>query len=278
MRAWPALEVPLRTDETADRLLALLHDYDVTAIGESAGCWQIVFSTAAARDAARAGIARAHPDLALTSLQIPDGDWAARSQAGVRAVAVGGLVVAPPWDVPDASDAIVIVIEPSMGFGTGHHETTRLCLAALQRLDLRGSSVVDVGTGSGVLALAASRLGAEPVAALDHDPDAIASAAANLRLNPDARVDLRLGGLETTPDRRYDVVVANLTGGVLVREAAVLRAWCVPAGSLVLSGFLLDEEAGVVEAFPGLAVVDRTEEREWGCLRLAPTVRTPASG
>src|SRR5205814_826268 len=101
----------------------------------------------------------------------------------LKAIEVDGVVVAPPWDVPQGTSKPVIVIEPSMGFGTGHHATTRLCLRLLQRRELRGARVIDIGTGSGVLALAAWKLGARDVVAIDNDPDALDSARANIARN-----------------------------------------------------------------------------------------------
>ena len=177
------------------------------------------FTTAAERDRAAAGLRAAiRRTSRIEPLDVPDEDWAARSQASLRAVHVGRLIVAPPWDAP-----VTIVVQPSMGFGTGHHATTRLCLAALQQLDLRGSTVIDVGTGSGVLAIAASLLGAANVIGIDDDADAVSAARDNLALNPRARVTLQVGDLRQAAPANADVVLANLTGALLVSAADRLQ-------------------------------------------------------
>src|SRR5512134_3215469 len=142
LRTWPALDVrPI-----PELFEAALTDYDVTAINEGEDAWRIFFHTPQERDRAAAGLRAAFDGLAIDPVDVPDEDWAARSQASLRSIQVGRVIVAPPWDAP-----VTIVVQPSMGFGTGHHATTRLCLAALQQLDLRGLTVIDVGTGSGVL-------------------------------------------------------------------------------------------------------------------------------
>jgi len=121
-RTWPALQVSGLSETTADLLQADLLDFDVEAIDESAPeGWRIFFRTTASRDQALAHVSRAFPTVSATPVAIADEDWAARSQARLKAVKVGQIVVAPPWDVP-----LTLVIQPSMGFGTGHHATTRL--------------------------------------------------------------------------------------------------------------------------------------------------------
>jgi len=211
-------------------------------------------------------VARDFPHLALVPIEVPDDNWAARSQASLKAIQVGELVVAPPWDVPGAglfSRAIVIIIQPSMGFGTGHHATTRLCLAALQQVDMRGRNAIDVGTGSGVLAIAASLLGAASVLAIDDDPDAIQSARENVQMNPGTVVDVRAADLRTADLPAFDVVLANLTGGLLIQAAGRLQDRAAPDGRLILSGFMKHEEAAVLDAFAAFAVAHRAEEDEW---------------
>jgi ribosomal protein L11 methyltransferase len=162
----------------------------------------------------------------------------------------------------------VIVIEPSMGFGTGHHATTRLCLAHLQEIDVAGRTAVDVGTGSGVLAIAASRLGAARVLAIDDDEDAIQSARENLELNPGVDITLGVLDLRRAGVRPFHVVLANLTGALLVSAARALLALATPGGTLILSGFMESEEPVVVAAFEACEVERRSQEDEWVCMTL----------
>jgi ribosomal protein L11 methyltransferase len=293
---WPALDVSgiLRPDAfgtsaaevaggeppSAERLHAILTGFGIAAVDErSPDLWRIFFHTAVDRDRATAALHFEFPRLSADPVDVPDEDWATRSQADLQAVQVGRIIVAPPWDIPGAgadrdgadspaASTLVIVVQPSMGFGTGHHATTRLCLAALQEIDVGGRTVIDVGCGSGVLAIAASLLGGVDVLGVDDDPDAVQAARENLGLNPDAHVEVaggELGALHLVPSR---LVLANLTGGLLVSKAADLQRLLVPGGRLILSGFLTHEEADVRGAYERFPVEHRGEEDGWACLTL----------
>ena len=170
-----------------------------------------------------------------------------RSQQALTAITAGPFVVAPPWDVPAtvADGQHLIVIEPSMGFGTGHHATTRLCLRALGSVEVAGRTVVDVGTGSGVLAMAAALAGAGAVTAIDNDPDAVAAAERSAALNTLPRPVCFIVGNLAASGPAADLVLANLTGALLIRAADQLARAVVPGGVLIVSGFLADERAGV---------------------------------
>jgi len=279
IRFWPALDVR----PASELLQAALTDYDLVAIDErSEDNWRVFFASPAERDRAHAGLRVEFPDVRLEPVDVPDENWAARSQASLRAIRVGDIIVAPPWDVPAGAqrsncpaadgepDATVIVIHPSMGFGTGHHATTRLCLAALQRLDLRGRSVLDVGTGSGVLAIAARFLGATHVVGIDDDPDAVASARENLELNKVVDLTLVVGDLRSADLDPADVVVANLTGGLLASAAPRLQQLAAPGGRLILSGLMVQEDAQTLRAFAPWTVEHRAEEDGWISLTLTP--------
>ncbi len=276
----PALEIqisPSAGPSIDDLLYALLDDFEPSAIHQDAArAWRVFFRTSASRDAAAAAVTRLE-GVNASCIDVPDEDWARRSQENLRAIQAGGLIVAPPWDVPSASreargargDLPVIVIEPSTGFGTGHHATTRLCLVLMQQLDLRGARVLDVGTGSGVLALAAWKLGARDVVAVDSDPDALDNARTNIARNGAApAIDIILDDLDTLRIERADVVLANLTGAVLVRYADELRALAIDGGYLILSGFAPDDVAIVRKAFARMSLVAEQTEGDWAALVL----------
>jgi ribosomal protein L11 methyltransferase len=272
MRTWPALRVsglaaPLANDAdtpVADLLHAALCDYPVAAIEEvSTDEWHVFFATADERHAVAEAVSGLFPALSLARVDFADDDWAARSQASLRAIRAGAMVVAPPWDLHPTGDAVQIVIQPSMGFGTGHHATTRLCLTALQDVPLSGRRIVDVGTGSGVLAIAASLLGALDVVGIDDDPDAIQAARENLDLNASATARFALVDLRAFEDRNFDVVTANLTGGLLMAAAGRLESLVGPGGTLILSGIMASEIDDVLARFSGCTVRRRADEDEW---------------
>jgi len=285
MRTWPALEIQQADDD--DLIQAFLIDFNLAAIENS----RFFFHNVDDRDRAAMALRDRFPRIDIHPVDVPDEDWATRSQAALRAVTVGVLTIAPPWGVAgrlkpaptdstkpapaDTASASVgsgfsrtIVIQPSMGFGTGHHASTRLCLAALQQIDLHGRSVIDVGTGSGVLAIAARRLGATGVLAVDDDPDAIAAAEANVKLNQESRIALEVADFRSAKIGQFDLVIANLTGGLLIASADRLESLAIPGGRLVLGGFMDHEERAVLRAFGGSALESRAQEDEWVCVSL----------
>jgi ribosomal protein L11 methyltransferase len=260
---YPALDVRAAVD---DLLYAALDDHSPTAIEERAHGVRVFFATTQARDTAAAAIGQR---FAVSPIEVPDEDWARRSQENLPPIVVGRIriVSSRPAPNPPDPDVITIAITPSMGFGTGHHATTRLCLELLQMLDVRGKSVLDVGTGSGVLAIAAARLGAARAIGIDVDPDAIRSARENLALNPEAtHVSFDVADLRGASLPPSDIVVANLTGAMLVRTAPSLLRLTAPGGTLVVSGLLKDERDDVRRAMAPMETDWEKDEDEWAAI------------
>lgn len=275
----PALILRFRRETTTalrDQLIAVFSDYDVVAVQENeltdASVWIAHFATSPQCDAAAAAVT-ADPTFAgieVQSTEIEDEDWARRTQADLPAIRIGRITVAPPWDLPKPplqipDPHLTILIEPSRGFGTGHHQSTRLCILLLQSRNLSGLTVTDVGTGSGVLAITAARLGAAFVTALDNDPDAVENARENIAANGvEQLVEAYVADLTTTTVPAADLVTANLTGTLLSIHATDLSRLVKPGGSLIVSGFNVDEKARVSEALGRhFSISETAEEDDW---------------
>jgi len=201
---------------------------------------------------------------------VKDEDWAEAWKAHFKPIRVGRhLVVKPTWElIEPAEEDIVIEIDPKMAFGAGSHPTTQLCLEVIEELAAPGMQVIDVGCGTGILAIAAAKLGAT-VTAIDIDRVAMRTCAENLALNGvQDRVVVKLeNGLDATVEAA-DLIVANITAEAVVALAPNAAPLLLPGGSYVCSGFSLSSlpkvTAGLQQA--GLIVQQRREKGEWLCL------------
>jgi ribosomal protein L11 methyltransferase len=211
----------------------------------------------------------------LRTRVVRDEDWADAWKAYFPVLRVGRrVVIRPTWRRHRARTGdVVVAMDPGMAFGTGLHPTTRLCLAGLEPLAddgrLAEARVLDVGCGSGVLAIAAVLLGAASASGVDIDPIAIEATEANAARNDlTGRVTARVGRLPSG-EPPFDIVLANLIAGVLVPLAPALRDEMRPGGTLLASGIFIDREAEVRTAFEsvGLVVGERTAEGDWVALR-----------
>jgi ribosomal protein L11 methyltransferase len=236
---------------------------------------------AAERAAADAGAALGHLQAfglraigELTTRLVHEADWAEAWKAYFPVLRVGRrLVIRPTWlDAEPGPDDVVLDLDPGMAFGTGLHPTTRLCLIALESLAdrgrLRGARVLDVGCGSGILAIAAAKLGAASVVGIDVDPIAVEATLANAATNGlSGRISARLGSLPSGLPP-FDVVSANLIASLLVELAPALAAELRRHGTLVSSGIFIDREADVRSAFTKalLDVGETWDEGDWVAL------------
>jgi ribosomal protein L11 methyltransferase len=189
---------------------------------------------------------------AIEPAEAPPVDWVARFREGFHAFRAGRFLIAPPWDpAAERPGPDTLVVDPGRAFGTGTHETTRLCLAALESLATRGplDRTLDLGAGTGLLAVAAARLGARLVVASDIDGEANDASRHHARLNDVRLAVVRADGGRGFRPRSFDLVLANLMTLLLVDRADEIRALLAPGGALLLSGLLVDDVPCVRGAF-----------------------------
>jgi len=188
------------------------------------------------------------PDVRYAVEPVPDDDWVRRSQAQFTPIALERLWVGASWHQAPADAKLVVRIDPGLAFGTGSHPTTKLVLRFLERSLRGGERLLDYGCGSGVLAIAAAKLGASQIAAVDIDPQAVSVTHENSRANR-AAVDAFLP--EALPPGRYDVIVANILAQPLIDLAPVLSAHAGQGTRLALAGILQSQAADVAKAYAG---------------------------
>lgn len=221
-------------------------------------------------EGARETVASVFPAARMVVEEKPQQDWSNAWKVHIRSVQVGRLWVGPPWEAPSAPQGKVqVVIEPKMAFGTGDHPSTALCLQAVDEYMAAhpGASVLDVGTGSGVLAIAARKLGAGRVVGIDNDPPSVELALENAEVNATPGLELSGKGLEEV-EGTFDLVLANILANTLVELAPELVRKV--KDTLVLAGVLAHQRAEVEAAYvaQGLVPGPGAQQGEWVRLEL----------
>lgn len=275
---WGVLELVVR-EPVAEIAAAVLFDLSTTGLEEIATEPETVgvraYFAGPVPESALPSLVAACGNEAILSFTVSgrsDEDWSENWKLHFRAQSIGKrLYVCPPWDCHSEDDRTAIIIEPGMAFGTGQHATTRGCLVLLEEL-LGGRQVktaIDVGTGSGILAIALAKLGVELVYAIDNDPEALRIAAANASANQvDSRIRLALD-LDSVPTR-CDLIVANLFANLLIELAPALVQLAAPGAAIVLSGILAQDVNAVLDAFATSSweLAQRFDESPWCALQL----------
>jgi ribosomal protein L11 methyltransferase len=209
-----------------------------------------------------------HPESPKFEIEeIEEKNWNADWEKGIQPLEVGPFFIRPTWSKKQPSeDRILIEIDPKMSFGTGYHETTRLMLKQLAKLELTGKKVLDAGTGTGVLGIAALKLGASSVYAFDIDPWSIRNATENALINNVSdQFEVREGGAEVIPDNGFDLAAANINRNELIQMLPALKKAVSGKGSILLSGLLKSDKKLVQNRIEELDLkyIDEISENDW---------------
>jgi ribosomal protein L11 methyltransferase len=268
------LQVRVRPSGEHAPVLAALFALGSQGVQEDGAYLVTHFVPGSAAQEIRESILRADAQADVELSETPDVDWSEAWKTRIGKHALGSLTVAPPWLLDGLDLDSTIVVEPGMGFGTGEHATTRGVVRLMQRVVRPGDTVADLGSGSGVLAIAAAKLGATQVAAIEIDPDAIGNAEENVARN---RVEDRVTVIEgdaalllplIAPVR---IVLANIISTVLLDLLPIIRESLSPGGSAILSGILGEERSAMLDALAdGWSVVAEDREDIWWSVLVEP--------
>ena len=243
------LAIRIQAGDRRDAVLTELFESGSQGVQEDGDALVTNFPSSIDVEGLRARVLALAPDASIAVSELPDVDWSEAWKRGIRSHQRGVLTVAPPWLAEETDPRTTIVIEPEMAFGTGEHETTRGVLRLMQGVVRQGDRVADLGAGSAVLAIAAAKLGAASVAAIEMDPDAIGNAEQNVARNGVAgRVRVILGDAAPLLPliAPLDVILANIISSVHVELLPRMAAALAPGGRAILSGILLDEREAML--------------------------------
>jgi ribosomal protein L11 methyltransferase len=264
---WVSLHIDVPEGAVRERVVGMLVDGGAGAVQEVDSALLTHLQEGIALDALCVALENAGAMVRQTALG--EVDWSTRWVTSVGVQRIGRIAVAPPWMSDDISNAeIPILIEPAMAFGTGEHETTRGVLALMQSLVEPGTFVADLGSGSGVLAIAAAKLGAGRVVAIEMDPDAIGNAMENVERNGvAAQVTVLQGDAAALLPlvAPVSLVLANIISSVVIELSPLMHRALPPGGRAVISGILVNEREHCLSslAVDGWILESELREGEW---------------
>lgn len=207
-------------------------------------------------------LTQTYPELSYSFSELPDQDWERAWMDDFKPQRFGQrLWICPSWHTPPESDAVNLILDPGLAFGTGTHPTTALCLTWLDQADLAGKTMIDFGCGSGILALAAIKLGAMKVYAVDIDQQALQATENNAKTNDISQEQLIISNPEQL-NQCCDVLMANILLSPLLALKQNFHQLLKPKGQLIVSGLLYEQVDGLIQAYQGLFKHERTEKNE----------------
>lgn len=262
------LNIKVRDESQAELLIALLSAAGFDGFEEQPGSL-IAIIPAGAYNRPDAAAIIAEAGASFEELTVQQQNWNAIWEADFQPVAVKDFCTVRASFHPPATDTpYEIIITPKMSFGTGHHATTQLMIEAMQTLAFPGKKVLDFGTGTGILAILARKLGATDILAIDHDEWSIRNTGDNARMN-EAPMDIRQGSLDDMPPAVYDVILANINRNILLQYMEMMAAQLAPRGTLLLSGILEEDITAIQEAAAAQQLVwqDGSARSGWQVLR-----------
>lgn len=270
--SWIALRITPSSNR--EGVIAALFEAGSQGVEEDGVCVVTHFPGDAPIDAIRKAVIGADPRADISVADAPEVDYS-QWKASVSSHRVGELVIAPPWLARESDARRTIVVDPAMAFGTGEHASTRGVMRLMQGVVRPGDVVADLGAGSAVLSIAAAKLGAARIAAIEIDPDSIGNAEDNVSANEvEGQIEVIEGDATTllpllAPVR---VVLANIISSVLIPLLPVIRASLAPGGQAILAGILCEERDPMVAALDadGWAIQREDTEDVWWSVQIAP--------
>ena len=193
-------------------------------------------------------------------------NWNKEWEKGINVIEVSDQITIRPSfkDYENKQNKIVITIDPKMSFGTGEHETTKLVIQLLEKHLEKGGKVLDVGTGTGILAIAAVKLGAESVLAIDNDDWCIENAEENCVLNNvNEKIKIKLSEIKDIAEKDFDIILANIHKNILTEIADGISKRLNKKGIIILSGLLVEDEKDIIKAYENLKIIDNRKMGEW---------------